>query len=268
MKGDFMVISFPVTGARILCSYRRVSGNNMPRAHTHKDIELYFLTKGERYLLLKNRFLRLAEGEVALIGHDTPHRTLDVTDGEYERLTVNIPPELIPREMMIDGVEIYAPTEEILAEMRREAEALGEMNDADGAQALASVMRLIHMTLTSPRAVERVVGSPSFDRISEILDYIEEHYTDRITLTGLSEKFYISEFYLCRLFKECTGKNLSDHLTGLRISRAEKLLAGGEAVSRVAFLSGFGSVSAFTAAFRKRHGISATAYRKKLLTSR
>ena len=260
-----MVISFPVTGARILCSYRRVSGNNMPRAHTHKDIELYFLTKGERYLLLKNRFLRLAEGEVALIGHETPHRTLDVTDGEYERLTVNIPPGLLPCDLKIDGAVIYAPNVEVLAEMRREAEALGRMSDADGPLALASVMRLIHMTITSARAVERAVGSPSLDRISEILDYIEEHYTDRITLTGLSERFYISEFYLCRLFKQCTGKSLTDHLTGLRISRAQRLLEDGEGVARVAILSGFGSVSAFSAAFRKRHGMSASAYRKKAI---
>ena len=262
-----MVISFPMTGARILCSYRRVSGNNMPRAHTHRDIELYFLSRGERYLFVGNRFLRLSEGEVALIGHDTPHRTLDVTDGEYERLTVNIPPELIPREMMIDGVEIYAPREDVLAEIKKEAEALGAMNDGQGTLALASVMRIIDMTLSSPRAPLRAVGSPSLDRISEILDYIEEHYTEKISLVSLSERFYISEFYLCRLFRQCTGKNLSDHLAGLRISRAEKLLASGEGVSRVAFLTGFGSVSAFSAAFRKRHGVSATAYRKKILTT-
>ena len=263
-----MVISFPMTGARITCSYRRVYGNNMPRAHTHRDIELYFLVKGERYLLVGNRFLRLCEGEIALICNDTPHRTLDVSSGEYERLTVNIPPELIPREMMIDGVEIYAPGEDTLAQIRKEAESLAEMNDGQGTLALAAVMRILDMTLSSPRAEERAVGFQSLDRISEILDYIEEHYTEKISLTGLSERFYISEFYLCRLFKQCTGKNLSDHLSGLRISRAEKLLKSGEGVARVAFLTGFGSVSAFSSAFRKRHGTSASAYRKKLLTTK
>lgn len=51
-------------------------------------------------------------------------------------------------------------------------------------------------------------------------EYIDQHYSDEITLASLSEKFYINRAYLSELFKNHVGQTFSDYLIKLRINQA------------------------------------------------
>lgn len=50
--------------------------------------------------------------------------------------------------------------------------------------------------------------------INHIKQYIDQNYTDNITLNTLAEKFYVNSSYVSRLFKEELGENFIDYLTG------------------------------------------------------
>ncbi len=60
--------------------------------------------------------------------------------------------------------------------------------------------------------------------IYEIVDYIERHYSEDITLQHISERFYLSREYISRKFKQEMKENISDYLTRIRIDQAKLLL--------------------------------------------
>jgi len=258
-------IVFPATGEKVTCSLKTIKGNNMARCHTHKSYELYFLLEGERYLFVGNRFYKLSEGDAAIIAPGIKHRTLEVRRSEYKRLTANIPAECIPAVPELrEGVLIATPKGAELSSLLSEVEAYesAEGGGRDAILAYSAVLRIFSDVLRLAPSAPVAVSSTRLDRVSDVFEYLDGHYTEGVTLSYLAERFYFSEYHLSRLFKEYTGKNFTAHLNDLRISRAEQLLAGGESVARVALLAGFGSVSAFCAAFRKRNGIPPSAYKK------
>ncbi len=60
--------------------------------------------------------------------------------------------------------------------------------------------------------------------IGKIQKFIEEHYTQSITLELTALNFYVSKEYLSKAFKAATGKGFSEYLTALRMERAKQLI--------------------------------------------
>jgi len=58
----------------------------------------------------------------------------------------------------------------------------------------------------------------------DVKEYIDTHYTEKITLDRLSEMFSINKFYLERIFKEQFGVSIINYLTNIRITHAKRLL--------------------------------------------
>jgi YesN/AraC family two-component response regulator len=100
--------------------------------------------------------------------------------------------------------------------------------------------------------------------IVEIQKYIEDHFTEDISLKEISKLFYTDMYYLCHLFKNVTGYTFKSYLTLQRISRAKDLLFyADEDVTQVGLNSGFNNVNHFIRTFRKIVGITPYQYRKK-----
>lgn len=239
--------------------------NNMPRSHKHTDYELYYLTEGDRYLFVKNRFYTIKAGDLFLIAPGTEHRTLDSDQKAYRRITFNISPSLIPYGS-VTGQELYLvrPTPEAAKDFQKEAHII--YSNASPLDQFAAAMKMLSLTLAQPEfKQEQAYLSPTLEKTAEVLSYLESHYTSDITLTALSQRFFISEYYLCRLFKEYTGRTILAFVTELRIQHARKLLLETTMqIQDIATESGFGSVSAFTSAFRRSVGCSPRDYRKQI----
>lgn len=97
-------------------------------------------------------------------------------------------------------------------------------------------------------------------QIDEILDYIDRHLAERISIPVLSAHFYISGSYLSRIFKDATGTTINQYIIAKRISHAEVLLADGHSVAETSSLCGFGDYSNFLKAFTRAVGISPKKY--------
>ena len=254
-----MQICFDDKRLSITVTRERVDVNNMPRCHSHDSCELYFLSEGERYLYAGGRSYHIRAGDAFLLPPGLEHRTLDSGGSAYTKLTCMIPSALIPTGAIPSDVYIVRPVGAQLERMVREADAVSV---GSAIERYAAVMKLLSIVLSLPEHREQA-QSPALDRMSEIIGYVEEHYTDRITLTALSERFFISEYYLCRLFREYTGLTIMSYVTGLRLDRARALLERGGRVAEVARFCGFGSVSAFASAFVKAVGCSPMEYRRR-----
>lgn len=93
-------------------------------------------------------------------------------------------------------------------------------------------------------------------------DYIDEHYASALTLEEVSREVNVSPQYFSKLFKEETGENFIDYLTGIRIKLARNLLEENElSVKEICYKTGYGDPNYFSRIFKRVTGITPTDYR-------
>ena len=101
----------------------------------------------------------------------------------------------------------------------------------------------------------------------EMVSYIQQNFTGKISLKKFGEQFHLSEKYISRYFKEHFHITLSQYVTYLRLEHAKQLLQDTDIpVTEVAMQSGYQNVSYFIRSFKKTYEISPLKYRKNKLT--
>ena len=98
----------------------------------------------------------------------------------------------------------------------------------------------------------------------EMVSYIQQNFTGKISLREFGEQFHLSEKYISRYFKEHFHITLSQYITHLRLEHAKQLLQDTDIpVTEIAMQSGYQNVSYFIRSFKKTYGVSPLKYRKK-----
>ena len=91
--------------------------------------------------------------------------------------------------------------------------------------------------------------------IHKLLDYIEENYSEKITLKDAADYISFSECYVSRLFCKYTGMGFIDYLNSVRTEKAIiKLKENNSRISDIAFSCGFGSIRNFNRIFKQITG--------------
>ncbi|WP_076999931.1 AraC family transcriptional regulator [Variovorax sp. KK3] len=109
----------------------------------------------------------------------------------------------------------------------------------------------------------------SMTQIDSIVGYMNEHYSDALTMPRVAKHFDISRSHFSRIFHRRTGNTFSSFLTQLRISRACQLLVKSQdPVSAICYDVGFNNVANFNRRFRDVKGMTPTAFRRKFADSR
>lgn len=106
--------------------------------------------------------------------------------------------------------------------------------------------------------------SKSKNRLPEkafpIVQYIQEHYSEDISLVRLADEFFISKSHLSRIFKKMTGVTINAYTSHIRILKAKEFLVKGYSVNIVSEKVGFKSPSHFISTFEKFIGMSPKKY--------
>ena len=113
-------------------------------------------------------------------------------------------------------------------------------------------------------ALEKPRPGLSPERKRRLLEYIDAHLAEPITLEDLAQVASMSPHHLIRSFKAAVGMTPFRWLMQERIRRAKLLLAGDMPLSEVAYTCGFASQSHFTTVFKRAMGITPSAWRRSL----
>ena len=98
--------------------------------------------------------------------------------------------------------------------------------------------------------------------VKNALQYMEEHYQEKISLSLVAEKTFVSQWHLSKLLNKQEGKSFSEILSHIRIEHAKELLKNPELrIVDVSEKVGFTDVAHFSRVFKKIQGISANEYR-------
>ena len=97
-----------------------------------------------------------------------------------------------------------------------------------------------------------------------IRDYLDAHYTEKISLDALAEQFFISKFYLTRVFKEQFGVSINTYILNLRITKAKQLLRFTDRkLENIGYQCGLGAPHYFSRIFKQVEGITPSEFREK-----
>ncbi|MBP2116324.1 response regulator transcription factor [Paenibacillus silagei] len=100
--------------------------------------------------------------------------------------------------------------------------------------------------------------------MTKLLQYIEEHYTEPLTLTEMARHFHFNPSYLSSLFTTYNHEGFKEHLNTVRTGRAAELLRAGEApIAEISSMVGYGDHSYFCKVFKKYYGLSPSGYRRQ-----
>ena len=101
--------------------------------------------------------------------------------------------------------------------------------------------------------------------IKQTIDYLENHYTEKISLDQISQNVYVSPVYISKVFKQETGASPISYLINIRLERAKKLLETNPdmSIQEAASLVGYEDTYHFSKLFKKHYGHAPSHYKAK-----
>lgn len=103
----------------------------------------------------------------------------------------------------------------------------------------------------------------SFDKIKFILEYVEHHYTEKISISDIAEESGFSTSHFMKYFKNLMGTSFTAYLNDYRLTMAARmLLSSDSSVLDIATEVGIENVSSFNRIFKRRFGVTPSVYRK------
>ena len=103
-------------------------------------------------------------------------------------------------------------------------------------------------------------------RLRPVVNYIAEHYGEKIYIETLSDMITVSPDYFTKMFKDSIGKTPVDYINGVRINHALALLSGTDVpVNEIAERIGFSNPNYFHKIFKQYMNVSPLAYRKSAI---
>ncbi|XEC94799.1 helix-turn-helix domain-containing protein [Paenibacillus tarimensis] len=95
-----------------------------------------------------------------------------------------------------------------------------------------------------------------------ILEYINQHYREELSISVLSEQFNVNANYISQLFRKETGTTFTQYITAFRMDYACRLLSETDLpINEIAEQSGYGDYFYFSRMFKRTKGTTPSNYR-------
>ncbi|MBS4197738.1 response regulator transcription factor [Lederbergia citri] len=121
-----------------------------------------------------------------------------------------------------------------------------------------------HTYLTQVKEIiDTELQDPSQSNMQKLLDYIDQHYDEPISLSNLAEHFHFNPSYLSTYFSTHHSIGFNEYLTHIRIEKSKEYLQNQRiSISEISGLVGYSDHSYFCKVFKKMTGMSPSKYRK------
>ena len=241
-------------------AFRKTAYLNYP-AHVHDDIELVYVQDGGGTAWCDGKKYDLRPGTWFLTFPNQVHRYTQAELGVYYVLILKPAALLRYQGVFMEGVPQAAAHS--FPEGDDGLLTLLEMAFRECSRVIAAYLTALFGKLLPCFAVEK---SPfPRENVQKILQFCAEHYREELTVGAVAENLGISRSCVSHIFSSRIGVNFCEYVNGLRLAEAEVLLGNRNyTATEVADLAGFSTIRTFNRAFRKKHGISPSDYRKRL----
>lgn len=240
--------------------------------HWHDRIELLFITQGSMEIQFGDEIQTVAQGNLAIINTKQPHRGFAGPQGVlYEvlmfepRTFENSTPaskRYIAPILQNQTAFCHATAHPEVLHTVRQLIELHQDPETNPLQMIGLTYYLLGLFNCHCKGVTRVTAQEDA-QFKPILEYINEHFTEKISTKTISHAFGYDEAYFCRRFKRTTGITVMKYIQILRLEHAQKLLKkNDQAIGDIALRCGFSDIYYFTRCFSKHFGVTPNAFRK------
>ena len=234
------------------------------KLHNHSDrYEIVLFLTGNAEFHIEGNIYQSHPHDIYIARPMEMHHNCFLSPERYARVVIHIPLNFFAdnhctelERVFLDrtpGADCQIPARIVDREMYH---LLMKMNTyiKDGAYDIAKYVFLeflyllnqIQEPLTTPVAADR--------NITNVLLYINEHIDSDLSLDGLSERFYINKYYLCRIFKKVTGYTVNHYINYKRLLLARELHGRGQTLLEASTNAGFNSYAHFYRMYCKAFG--------------
>jgi len=257
-----------------------------PHLHRHKEAQITWVQSGEGTLIAGNNMHTFRSGEIYLLGADQPH--LFKSNPEYfqpgnktviKTLTAFFDPNgslaslfsLPEMKSLRDFIQqtqqgFRVPTEFV----DKVSRIMVDIQKSSGSDQMICFLQLLGVLQgisprpepLSPSSISRGITESEGIRISNIYNYILQHYSEAVTLDDVAREACMTPQAFCRYFKKHTGHTFVSFLNSMRVNEACKKLTENkyESISVVAYKCGFTSITNFNRVFKGIMGNSPRGY--------
>lgn len=238
----------------------------------HDGIEIIFVLRGTGLLSMDNIQYRINEEDIAVINIGQGH-SLERDSGSAI-LSFNIPASYLAlyapeaAKLRWDCRSFLYPRseQEAFDKIRKCLAALFILKDQEDRELKfrGELLYLLSLMTELFPVKEREVSGKGKAQMYGILEYVVQHFQEKLSLSDLASQAHFTPSYLSRLFQKELGMTYTQYLTQLRLNRACSLLKNTEkSVTVIAYDTGFRNTYALIEGFKKAYGMTPGAYRQR-----
>lgn len=248
---------------------------SMKHYHMHQDYEIFYMIDGEKQFFIHGQKLIARKNNVLFINKNTLHKSM--VNSRYERLVINFRDDFLMEEdrsvlhlLFQQGVLLLSIKEfdsfQLIIEKMLKEYYLEHVDKNRYLQLLLSQLLIEcsrNLCLDESNYIHHKGNSTDLEVINRIIFFINENYDKPLTLSSLSEQFYMHEQTISKQFKQIIGCHFTDYVNAVRITEAKRLLI--ETNLPVQFIAkkvGYSNHVHFWRIFKHLNETSPKAYRK------
>lgn len=242
--------------------------------HHHDFYECYLFISGDVTYLIEGKTYTLKPGDIILINSTELHQPI-INNNEipYERIVLWLDKNFINSlstattdlarcfedQAKVNVIRASIETQQNIKLILTKLLAL-ENYIGIGSELLYKayiVEILVHLNmLLFQNGVKLSIEIKKSNLIDEIIQYINNHIEEDISIDELSEQFYLSKYHLIREFKKHSGTTIHKYIVQKKLIQAKELILSGIPIINVYEQCGFGDYSNFFRAFKNEYGIT------------
>ena len=254
--------------------YKRDSYLKDVELHHHDFFEIYFLMAGDVTYLIESKIVHVMPGDLLLISPKELHQVCIRPEMDaYERYVLWIDPQTIQRLSSVSsdlllGLDPAQPgygnqlrlkpkdramVQDLLEALNRETNSEGYGADLLRESLLTQLLVIINR-LVAHQGSQIDEDTRTSRAVTQVINYINLHYGDPLSLDMLADKFYISKYHLSHEFNRQVGTSIYRFIQKKRLLIARQLMAQGKKPNEVYNHCGFSDYAGFYRAFKSEYG--------------
>lgn len=266
-------------------NYRIYSVDNLEKLyakiHAHDFIEIFMLFSGSVTYVIEQGSYELKDFDMIFVPPHTLHQ-LTVTDKEvqYKRMVLWIRKQYLDRlsssytrllEQFWEYIEkkhYLIRNPEVTFQMKQYIEKIMQLEkekpygfDLLIENTFRELFIYLNIVLEKETATISTKGNPT---VQKIIQHIEEHLSDELSLQELANALNLDEYYISHLFKKEMGTSIHKYVIRKRLNESKKLLEKNYGIRELISLIGFKDESHFIQCFKKEYGFTPKQYKMSL----
>lgn len=246
--------------------------------HAHSTCEILGFIKGKCSYVIEGSKYKLEPGCIMLMRPSEAHKLHINIPETYERIMINFDIDLI-KQIDSSGKLLEAFMDRPLGQFNMyrmhefsSVSGISYLREMISAVSTCEEQRLnvitnLYPLLNSLKSIFLFKKSNEVEWINRdtprlIIDYVNDHLHEDLSLSLLSEQFFLSKSQISRIFKKSTGSSVLDYITIKRLMRARESIINGGTAADASHKCGFYNYSSFYRAYKKRFNVSPSSLKK------